>query len=215
MSRSTRRSLLPGYPLHVIQRGHNRDACFRSEADHILYLGLLEEASKRHGCAVHAYVLMGNHVHLVVTPPEIPLFSRMMKDLNQGFAQYINRHNKRCGSVWQGRPKTFLIDSQNYLLTCHKYIELNPVRAGMVAKPWLYPWSSYSTNASGRKSSLIRPHAIYSTLGKTPEEQQAAYRRLFEEAIPDEVLGRIRASVNRGKPLGDEAFVMDVAGRGP
>ncbi|HEX5130295.1 MAG TPA: transposase, partial [Usitatibacter sp.] len=167
MARSARRNLLPGYPLHVIQRGHNRDTCFRSDAGRILYLGLLEESSKRQGCAVHAFVLMTNHVHLVVSPPEIPPFSKMMKDLNQGFAQFVNRRNNRCGSVWQGRPRALMIDSESYLLTCQRYVEDNPVRAGMVQSPWLYPWSSYSTNAVGRKSSLVTPHPIYSRLGAT------------------------------------------------
>jgi len=214
MPRPPRRLLLPGYPIHVLQRGHNRARVFGSDADHILYLGLLQEFSKRYSCAVHAYVLMTNHIHLLVSPPEIRCLSDMMRGVNQIFVQHVNRHQGRCGSVWQGRPKTCLVDSNSYLLNCYRYIELNPVRAGMVELPWLYPWSSHSTNASGRVSNLIEPHPTYLGLGATDESRQAGYRRLFAEALSAEQLGRIRTSVTQGWPLGDDAFIRELQGVG-
>src|SRR5687768_7672305 len=191
MPRPLRRWLLPGYPVHVIQRGHNRSRVFNSDSDHVLYLGLLQEHSRRHECAVHAYVLMTNHVHLLVSPPDAVRLSKLMQDVNQMFVQHVNRHQNRCGSAWQGRFKACLVDTANYFLTCQRYVELNPVRAGMVESPCLYPWSSYATNAGGRPSGLVKPHRTFLGLGVTPESRQAVYRGLFDEAITDELLGRI------------------------
>jgi putative transposase len=183
------------------------------DADHGLYLGLLLEYSKRHSCAVHAYVLMSNHIHLLVTPPDIPSISRLMRDVNQIFGQHLNRKNNRCGSVWQGRFKACLVDSRGYFLTCQRYIELNPVRAGMVSGPGRYPWSSYGANARGQPSTLVTAHARYLALGATPASRQAAYRRLFEVPISEEEISRIRTAIQRNRPLGDEAFILEVEGR--
>jgi putative transposase len=205
-----RRRLLPGYPIHVLQRGHNRARSFHSDDDHVLYLGLLQEFSKRHGCAIHAYVLMTNHIHLLVSPPTIPALSGMMKDLNQIYVQHVNRHQRRCGSLWQGRFKSCLVDSERYFLTCQRYIELNPVRAGLVDYPSAYPWSSYPINADGQPSGLITPHAMYLGLASDAEDRIGAYRMLFGQSIAPELLARIRTSVNRGRPLGDEAFVRAI-----
>jgi putative transposase len=205
MPRQLRRDIPPGYPLHVLQRGHNRASCFGSDADNVLYLGLLQEYSRRHECTVHAYALMTNHVHLLVSPPaDIYCLSRMMRSINQVFGQHTNRHRNRCGSVWQGRPKMCVVDVEDYFLTCQRYIELNPVRAGMVAKPGLYPWSSYSTNADGHASGVVTPHPLYLGLGASDEARQANYRNLFERPMDAEMLGRIRSSVNRGTPLSNE-----------
>jgi putative transposase len=214
MPRPPRRLLLPGYPLHVLQRGHNRARVFESDADHVFYLGLLQEYSQRHGCAVHAYVLMTNHVHLLISPPEVRCMSEMMRGINQVFVQRVNRHQGRCGSVWQGRPKACLVDSSSYLLNCYRYIELNPVRAAMVASPALYPWSSYSANASGRVSELVKPHRTYLGLGATAESRRAGYRGLFDETLTEEQLGRIRTSVTQGWPLGDDAFIHELESLG-
>jgi len=210
MPRAPRRSLLEGYPLHILQRGHNKARCFTSDADHGLYLGLLQEYSKRHACAIHAYVLMTNHVHLLVSPPNIPSISRLMRDVNQIFGQYLNRKNDRCGSVWQGRFKASLVDSKGYFLTCQRYIELNPVRAGMVIKPCRYPWSSYGTNGDGQPSTLITAHARYLELGSTPEDRQAIYRGLFGARISEEEISKIRTAIQRNRPLGDDAFIVEV-----
>jgi putative transposase len=210
MPRPLRRNLLAGYPIHVLQRGHNRADCFGSHAEHDLYLGLLQEYAKRHGCAVHAYVLMTNHMHLLVSPPDIPPLSMMMRDINRIYGLHFNRSRNRVGSVWQSRFKACLVDSDQYFLTCQRYIELNPVRAGMVEDPARYPWSSYPTNAAGRPSALVAPHALYLALGSAGERRQAAYRSLFGQAISAETLARIRGAVNRSKPLGDEEFVRKV-----
>jgi putative transposase len=210
MARPLRRFLLPGYPIHVIQRGHNKDCVFNTDADHILYLGLLQEFARRHECNVHAYVLMTNHVHLLVSPPEVRCLSKMMQDVNQVFVQSVNRHQNRSGSSWSGRFKACLVDTDQYLITCQRYIELNPVRAGMVRSPRMYPWSSYAANAAGGASDLIKPHPTYVALASSTEHRQAAYGRLFEEEMSEEVLAKIRSSVNRGWPLGGEAFCREM-----
>ena len=211
MPRRARTSyLLPGQPVHVLQRGHNRARCFESDADQVLYLGLLQEFSARHDCSIHAYVLMSNHVHLLVSPPEARNLSHMMRDVNQIYVQHVNRHQSRCGSTWQGRFKSCPVDSNSYFLNCQRYIELNPIRANMVEAPWLYKWSSYAFNASGRPSELLTPHPTYLRLGANEESRLAAYRAFLGETPTAEELGKIRASVNNGWPLGDDAFIRKV-----
>ena len=181
-----------------------------SDADHSLYLGLLQEYAKRHGCEVHAYVLMSNHVHLLVSPPDIPSISQLMHAVNQIFGQHVNRKHNRCGSVWQGRFKASLVDSKPYFLTCQRYIELNPLRAGMVGTPSQYPWSSYGTNGEGEPSAFITPHKLYLGLGSTPEDRQSTYRGLFRLQISEEEISKIRTAIQRSRPLGDDAFVQEV-----
>ena len=210
MPRLPRSTLIPGCPVHVLQRGHNKAPCFKSEADHVLYLGLLEQYSKRHACAVHAYVMMTNHVHLLISPPDVPSLSNMMRGLNQIFAQYVNRHQGRCGSAWQSRFKSFPVQSGDYFLTCQGYIELNPVRARLVDAPSQYPWSSYLINAAGHPSGLITPHRLYLGLAPTPGTRLAAYRKLLNQPVSPEVLAKIRLSLATGVPLGDDAFVRGI-----
>ncbi|HEX5128277.1 MAG TPA: transposase, partial [Usitatibacter sp.] len=180
-----------------------------SDADRCLYLGLLQEYSKRHSCAVHAYVLMTNHIHLLVSPPEIPSISRMMRSVNQIFGQHLNRKNNRCGSVWQGRFKACVVDTKSYFLNCQRYIELNPLRAGMVGHPGRYAWSSYRNNGEGEPSELISPHGTFLALGSTPLVRQATYRAFLEVPVPEEELSRIRTAIQRNRPLGDDAFVLE------
>jgi len=153
---------------------------------------------------------MTNHVHLLVSPPDIPSISRLMRDVNQVFGQYLNRKNNRCGSVWQGRFKASLVDSKGYFLTCQRYIELNPVRAGMVDKPGRYPWSSYGTNGEGQPSELITAHTRYLDLGSTPTIRQATYRGLFAAPISEEEISKIRTAIQRNRPIGDDAFILEV-----
>jgi putative transposase len=210
MPRQNRNTLLPGYPLHVLQRGHNKSRCFPTEAEHSLYLGLLQEYSKRHRCPVHAYVLMSNHVHLLVSPPDIPSISRLMHDVNQVFAQRFNRKYLRCGSVWQGRFNASLVDSAGYFMTCQRYIECNPLRAGMVPAPGSYPWSSYGTNADGRPSLLVTPHRLYHALADSDEARRAAYRSLFGTPMLEEEVSQVRTAIQRNRPLGNEDFVREV-----
>lgn len=173
----------PGIPWHVVQRGNNRSACFFSAADYAFYLALLQEQARKFGCAVHAYVLMTNHVHLLLTPETERSVGQVMKNLGQRYVQRINKAYGRSGTLWEGRFKSCLIADQGYLLTCCRYIEKNPVRAGMVAHPREYPWSSYRCNAEGKDSALLKPHPVYLELGSTREARCRQYQVLFEERL--------------------------------
>lgn len=198
---------IPGLPLHVIQRGNNRSACFRSESDCRLYLGMLEELAKLFGCSVHAYVLMTNHVHLLLSPERPEGVSLLMKNLGQRYVQAFNRSQGRSGSLWEGRFRSSIVDTDAYFLRCQRYIELNPVRAAMVAHPAEYPWSSFQANALGKPSTLIVPHSRYLELGSVNDERRARYRGLFECDPGADELKAIRSAVNAGLPLGLPGFV--------
>lgn len=194
---------LPGVPLHVIQRGNNRGACFLADGDRRLYLRCLREAGHRHECAVHAYVLMSNHVHLLVTPSASGAVASMMQDVGRRYVRLFNQIHNRSGTLWEGRYKSSLIDSETYLLTCHRYIELNPVRAGLVSHPIEYRWSSHAHYALGASDSLVTRHSLFGQLVGEPEE----FRARFDDGINPEVLDRIRTSANRGWALGSERFL--------
>ncbi|MBA8885076.1 transposase [Dokdonella fugitiva] len=148
-------------PQHVVQRGNDRQPCFLEDADYRRYLRGLQEAALDHGCHIHAYVLMTNHVHLLLTPTTVGAVSRMMQQLGRGYVGYFNTAHHRSGTLWEGRFKSNLVDSERYLLTCYRYIEMNPVRAGMVEEPGAYRWSSYGHNASGGPDAIVTPHPIY------------------------------------------------------
>ncbi len=195
-----------GVPLHIVHRGNNRSACFLSDADYRFYLAHLEALARRFACFVHAYVLMTNHVHLLVTPSEADGASLLMKHLAQRYVQYVNRIYRRSGTMWEGRFKSSLVQTQSYFLKCQRYIELNPVRAGMVAHPRDYPWSSYRVNGELLVSSLIRPHDCYVGLGETPEQRATAYRQLFQYQLDEKDLHDIRGAANGGFALGDRQF---------
>ena len=170
----------------------------------------LEELSTEHGCAIHAYVLMTNHVHLLLTPEQLNSVSVMMKNLGQRYVQRFNRKHGRTGTLWEGRFRSSVIDSEGYLFQCHRYIEANPVRAEMVRRPRDYAWSSYRANAEGKLSSLITPHPLYLSLGSTGSERLASYRALFEKDLSEEELQGIRDAVNGGFALGRAAFLSDL-----
>jgi putative transposase len=195
-----------GIPHHIIQRGNNRSACFFADEDYRLYLENLTEGAGRYECNVHAYVLMTNHVHLLATPKDDAGLSRMMRYLGSRYVQYVNYVYRRSGTLWEGRFKSSLIDSDRYLLTCYRYIELNPVRAGMVVAPIDYKWSSYGAHAFGRLDDLLQDHACYLALGENGEARQEAYRELFRHHVDEVSLKAIRESVNSGFALGDERF---------
>ena len=178
------RIVVPGQPQHVIQRGNNRDITFVAEEDYQFYLEKLTEACQRFNCDLHAYVLMTNHVHLLMTPHTENGLSKVMQSLGRIYVQYFNYRYKRTGTLWEGRYKATLLDSERYLLTCYRYIELNPVRAGMVSDPAEYPWSSYCENALGKDTHKLKPHDLYCRLGQTKEERTQAYQILFESHIP-------------------------------
>ena len=155
------RIVVPGQALHLIQRGNNRQPIFFSPDDYIKYLETLSQSAVRQCCSIHAYVLMTNHIHLLVTPDTEDGISLMMQDIGRNYVRYINQTYRRSGTLWEGRFKSALIDSERYLLTCSRYIELNPVRAGMVRVPEEYRWSSYHCNALGKLNPLIKPHHLY------------------------------------------------------
>jgi putative transposase len=198
-------------PFHIIQRGNNRTACFFSEDDYALYLGDLQRLTKKYDIAVHAYVLMTNHVHLLMTPETASGCSQLMKMLGQRYVQHVNRVYRRSGTLWEGRFRSSIVDAESYLLACQRYIELNPVRAGMVTHPAEYPWSSYRANAQGAPDVLIQAHAIYNGLGNDSPSRQAAYRELFRGDLEMRLVNQIRDSANGGFVLGSERFAKQVS----
>ncbi len=205
------RFFLPGQPLHVIQRGNNRDPIFAADADYSFYLRCLKEAADTHSLKVHAYVLMTNHVHLLVTPKTEFSLSKTLQSIGRRYVQYFNFTYQRTGTLWEGRYKSTLIDSERYLLTCMRYIEMNPVRADMVAHPSEYPWSSYHANAQGSENELLAWHELYRRLGRTDDERQSAYRQLFRAQVSKADVDAIRDATNKGWALGDELFSEKVA----
>jgi len=174
---------LVGIPQHVIQRGNNRDPCFFAEEDYRRYLSDLHESARKMHCRIHAYVLMTNHVHLLVTPMVEFGISQVMQALGRRYVYYVNKTYKRSGTLWEGRYKSSLIDSDRYMLTCMRYIELNPVRAKMVNHPGEYQWSSYQNSAHGIENELIEHHPLYLALDNDPKKRQEAYRELFRDHL--------------------------------
>lgn len=205
------RFILPGQPQHVIQRGNNRQAIFCAEADYRFYLDKLQTAATRHDCEIHAWVLMTNHVHLLVTPQTETGIGKMMQMLGRYYVQYFNYCYQRTGTLWEGRYKATLIDSEQYLLTCMRYIEMNPVRAGMVTHPAEYPWSSYRCNALGKSDTLVTPHPEYLALSHSVKLRQTRYRSLFQTQLPDKTVAEIRQATNKAWCLGDSRFAEEVA----
>ncbi len=168
------RVTLAGLPMHIIQRGNNRQACFYAEQDYQFYLEWLGKYAEETDSSVHSYVLMTNHVHLLLTPARGESSAQLMKRLGQRYVQYINRTYRRSGTLWEGRYRSCLTQDDGYLLNCHRYIELNPVRAKMVEHPADYPWSSYRANGQGVKSDILKPHHQYEALGSTQAERRTA-----------------------------------------
>ena len=201
---------LPGLPLHIVHRGNNRGLCFFREAHFGRYLERLQESATRFDCRVHAYVLMTNHVHLLVTPRDPQGISALMKRIAQDHAQYINRTCSRSGPFWEGRYYASFVDSETYFLRCHKYIEMNPVRAGLVHHPAEYRWSSFRTNALGYPSAFLSNHEVYEGLGSSPPRRQAAYRAFFEVPLTGDELECIRAATRSGRAVGSVEFLERV-----
>ena len=204
------RLILPEIPLHIIQRGNNRAVCFHAEEDFLFYLDWLARAAHDTGCSVHAYCLMSNHVHLLLSAatPESP--GALMKMLGQRYVQYVNRTYRRSGTLWEGRFRSCLLQEEGYLLECHRYIELNPVRAAMVEHPAHYRWSSYRANAQGEASPFLKPHGLYTALEKTPEARQAAYRELFRYQLDPGLVDQLRSATNGNYALGNERFLSEM-----
>jgi putative transposase len=197
---------LPGIPQHVVQRGNDRQPCFFADADRHGYLQNLREIAPRERCQVHAYVLMTNDVHLLITPEESGQVARLMQALGRRYVRYVNDRYRRTGTLWEGRYKSSLVDRDTYLLRCYRYIELNPVRARMCADPADYPWSSHRANALGHDDPLIHPHPNYQALGATREARCAAYRDIAMETLSDEDIEAIRLHLQRQHALGSDRF---------
>jgi putative transposase len=193
-------------PQHVVQRGINREPCFYAEEDYHCYLHWLQKSAADWHCAIHAYVLMTNHVHLLATAEKPDGNAKMMQSIGRRYVQYINRSYRRTGSLWEGRCKSSLVQVESYLLTCMRYIELNPVRAGMVKDPSEYRWSSYRHNGLGQADPRITPHPLYTPLGADETTRQATYRALFRSELDDEAITDIRLALSQGQPLGSDRF---------
>ncbi len=192
------RAVLPGFALHIVQRGINRQSCFFETGDYAAYLRFLKTFSKRFGCAVHAYCLMTNHVHLLATPIGVDSCALMMKNLSQCYVQWLNHRLGRSGTLWEGRFHSCLVNTDFYVLACYRYIELNPVRAGMVAMAATYPWSSYSANAEGTPDDLVTAHTAYDALAKDPDVRARNYKELCLSTPPVAIIDEIRKATKIG-----------------
>lgn len=199
-----------GIPQHIIQRGNNRQVCFNGDEDMVAYAGWLKEFSVKFQVDIHAWVFMTNHVHLLATPRIENGISKMMQSLGRQYVRYFNYTYKRSGTLWEGRFKSCVIQSADYLLKCYRYIELNPVRASMVNYPDEYRWSSYHANALGVQSALCTPHDEYLQLGNSAEERMIAYRALFQICLEPDFLREIRESVHKSLALGENRFKQQI-----
>ncbi len=200
----------PGLPVHVVQRGNNRQVCFASVADMKAYANWLHEGADKFGVDVHAWVFMTNHVHLLLTPHNPDSISRCMQYLGRYYVRYFNYRHRRSGTLFEGRFKSSIVQSRRYLLACQRYIELNPVRAGMVGDPADYTWSSYRAHAFGRTAKMWQPHPEYLALGNTAPSRRSAYRRFFAEQLPAKLITDIRDALNTGLVLGNDRFRQEV-----
>jgi len=209
MARLPRLSI-PGYPHHVILRGNNRQAIFAGPADYQLLLDLLDENARKFGVAVHAYVLMENHFHLLVTPEAQDSLPKMMQAVGRRYVRHFNAKHGRSGTLWEGRYKSTLIQTERYLLACMAYIDLNPVRAGLVAHARDYSWSSHGHYIGQKTERLITPHPLYWELGNTPFAREAAYADLVNEGLSADKQLALTQSTLHGWALGDPDFVADL-----
>jgi putative transposase len=205
------RIAIAGIPWHIIQRGNNRSACFFAEDDYRYFLDTLAEQAVKWQCAIHAYTLMTNHVHLLITPQLRDSAANMMKNLGQRYVQYVNRTYRRSGTLWEGRFRSCLAQEDTYVLTCHRYIELNPVRAAMVEDPAEYRWSSYRANALGEPNDLLTQHPDYLALGNSRSTRLKAYRGLFETQLDHTTIETIRCATNGNYVLGNQRFSEEIA----
>lgn len=207
------RLTVPGYPHHIIQRGNNRQAIFAGAGDYELLLALLEEHSRAAQVAVHAYVLMSNHFHLVATPETQDGIPQMMQAVGRRYVRHFNQVQARTGTLWEGRYRSTLIQAERYLLACMVYLDLNPVRAGIAPGPADYPWSSHAHYVGGAPDKLITPHPLYWELGNTPFAREVAYAELVRSGISSDQQGALTDSALRGWALGDLDYVADLQKR--
>ena len=204
------RLTLPGYPHHVIQRGNNRQAIFSSPADYQTLLDLLRINAEKFGVAIHAWVLMTNHFHLLATPQTADALPQMMQAVGRSYVRYFNDAQGRTGTLWEGRYKSTLIQTDRYLLACMAYIDLNPVRAGLVAQAGDYAWSSHGHYIGRKTDKLITPHPLYWELGNTPFAREAAYADLVRAGVSEQQRADLTQSALSGWALGEDDFVADL-----
>jgi putative transposase len=188
-----RRCFVPGVTAHIIKRGNNRSAVFSRVDDYYHFLALLREAAARYETAIHAFALMTNHIHVMATPEEPGAIPSMMKELGERYSQYFNATYFRTGTPWDGRYRAYLLLDERYWLTCLRYVELNPVRAGMVMRAEDYEWSTYAAHAFGRRITWLESHPLFIGLGRSDAERAAAYRHLCSARIDDDEVRRLRA----------------------
>lgn len=205
------RYFLADQPLHVIQRGNNREPVFFTDDDYRFYLQILGEAAERAGVRLHAYLLMTNHVHLLVTPMEEAGIPQLMQMLGTRYVRHVNLAYRRTGTLWEGRYRAAPIEADAHLLSCMRYIELNPVRARMCAEAGDYPWSSYRGHAGGAADPLLSDHPLYLALEGEAASRAETYRSLFREALPGAFIEDLRNATNGGWALGSEGFKEKVA----
>ena len=204
------RLVLPNHPHHIIQEGNDRQLIFREDEDYQRFLVWLKESAREFKVAVHAFVLMPNHLHLLASPSTEEGLARMMQRVGRYYVPWFNQKYQRLGGLFRGRFKTSLIDSDRYFMMCSRYIEFNPVRSGIVSDPTDYPWSSYAHHAGVRQESLIIDHAIYWGLGNTPFQREAAYIELARQPLSAAELDTINQAVLKGWPLGSDAFKIQL-----
>jgi REP-associated tyrosine transposase len=200
------RFFLPGVPVHIVQRGHSKEPVFFEDNDYLTYLHWLNEGATRYQVDLHAYVLMSNHIHILATAYDSDGITRMMQYVGRHYVPYINHTYGTSGSLWEGRYKASLIHDEEYLLTCMRYIELNPVRANMVRSPGHYRWSSYRCNGQGKEDELVTPHPMYKALARSKPTRLEAYKALFKAHLDKGVLNDIRSAWQTGTPLGNDHF---------
>ncbi|MBU0589284.1 MAG: transposase [Gammaproteobacteria bacterium] len=207
------RLTLPDYPHHIIQRGNNRQAIFACAADYKFMLELLDENAHKHGVALHAYVLMDNHFHLLLTPATVEALPQMMQAVGRRYVRYFNDQQGRSGTLWEGRYKATLMQSERYLLACMVYMDLNPVRAGLVATAADYTWSSHAHYVGLRMDKLLSPHPLYWSLGNTPFAREAAYAQLVQGGVGGQLQTELTEAALHGWALGDETFISELQKR--
>jgi putative transposase len=208
------RLYLPGVPSHAILRGNNRQAIFRGDGDRVFFHRCFAEMARQDGLRIHAYVMMTNHVHLLASADQPETLSRVIQRLGRRYVSYFNFLYERTGTLWEGRFRSTLVGEERYLLTCHRYIEQNPVRAGMVAHPEAYPWSSHRFHSAGVADDLVTPHLLIEDLAEDAAARHHAYRELFEELLSAEDLRQIRDSLNKGWAYGSPEFVKRLGAQG-
>lgn len=206
------RLTLPGYPHHVILRGNNRQLIFKDNSDRETLLRLLVGGCQKHGVDLHAFVLMDNHFHLLLTPEDSEGLPKMMQALGRAYVRYFNTRHGRTGTLWEGRYRSSLIDSEQYLLSCMAYIDLNPVRAGMVSDPAHHPWSSHRHLIGLSRDKLVTPHALFWSLGNTPFAREAAYAQLVAAGVSDQRRSELTRSLLTGWALGSPDFIAKLEG---